>query len=128
MALRELSRSNRNCFRTGRRGLSPLRREHCGCAVAEGDVWSYRVVGPPPTLELVTHVDERKEYLDVQALISQPTVERFDVAVFHRPTRPDEVELHAVLIRPRVHRFACELGPIIDRDRHRRTAFGDYLR
>ena len=57
----------------------------CGCAIAQGAVWSYLVVVLPPTLELVTHVDEREEYLDVQALIPQPTVKRFDVAVFHRP-------------------------------------------
>jgi hypothetical protein len=40
-------------------------------------VWSYLVVVLPPTLELVTHVDERKEYLDVQALIPQPTAFAF---------------------------------------------------
>src|SRR5271167_5168245 len=34
LAFRVLGHSNRNCFWTGRRGLSPLRREHGGCAIA----------------------------------------------------------------------------------------------
>jgi hypothetical protein len=37
-------------------------------------MWSHLVVILPPTLELVTHVDERKEDLDVQAFIAQAPV------------------------------------------------------
>jgi hypothetical protein len=34
-----------------------------------------------------------------------------------RLARPDEVQIHAVLVGPEVHRLACELSPDIDGDR-----------
>jgi hypothetical protein len=52
----------------------------------------------------------------VQAFIAQPSVERFDVAVFHRFAWPDEVELHAVLICPYIHGLAREFSAIVHRE------------
>jgi hypothetical protein len=42
--------------------------------------WTHLVVVLPPALELVAHVGEREEDLDVQAFIAQPSVKRLDVA------------------------------------------------
>jgi hypothetical protein len=62
-------------------------------------VWTHLVVILPPALELVAHVGEREEDLDVQAFITQSPVERFDVAVLHRLAGSNEVELSLKLRR-----------------------------
>ena len=81
--------------------------------IGQGAVWPHLVVVLAPALELVTHVGEREEHLHVQALIAQPSVKGFDIAVLDRLARPDEVEVYAVLICPHIHGLACELGAIV---------------
>jgi hypothetical protein len=122
-----LSRPGRNGFRTGRGGLGPLRCEDRRRAIMQGAVWSYLVVVLAPALELVTHGSQCEEYLDVRAFVAQPPIKRFDLAVLHRLARPDEVGLHAVSIRPHVHRSTSKFRPIIYRDRYRGPARGDDL-
>ena len=56
------------------------------------------VIVPPPEMQLATSVGQGEEDLHVQALVPQLAVERFDIAVLDRLARPDEVQMHAVVI------------------------------
>jgi hypothetical protein len=38
--------------------------------------------------------------MDVQALVSEPSVKRFDEGIFHGFARPNEIQLHPTLIGP----------------------------
>src|ERR1700730_8727311 len=91
-------------------------------------VWTHLVVVLPPELELVAHVGEREEDLDVQAFIAQPPVKRLDVSLLYQLDRSNEVQLHADLIRRCVHRPTSKFSPVIHGDRHWRAALSDYLR
>ena len=50
-----------------------------------------------PQLEFFTDISQRKEYLHIQTLVPQPAVERFNIAIFHRLARPNEIQLYAIL-------------------------------
>ena len=65
------------------------------------------------------YVCEREEYLHVQALIAQPSVKGFDIAVLHRLGRPDEVELYAVLICLTSEDFVAQAWSLVGRKVHK---------
>jgi hypothetical protein len=90
-------------------------------------VRAHLIVILSPTLELVTHVGEDEEHLDVQPLVAQPSIKRLDITVFHWPARPDEFELYTMLVSLSVHRLTDELGAIIHCDRNGCSALCDYL-
>ncbi len=68
-----------------------------------------------PQGQLAASIGQREEDLHVQALVAQSSVEALEVAVFDRAPRPDEIQVHSVLISPEIRRSARELGSIIER-------------
>ena len=81
------------------------------------------IVVPPKRVDLLLRVLERREPMDVQTLLSKPTIEGFDRGVVGRLAASAEVEDHAVGVRPQVHRGTDELGPIVAVDALRQSAF-----
>ena len=77
-------------------------------------------------MQLTPSVGQGEEDLHVETLVPQLAVEAFDVAVLHGLARPNEVQMHAVLVGPEVHRLTCELGPVIDGDRLWSASQRDY--
>src|SRR5262245_30308792 len=60
---------------------------------------------------------ERHKLGDVQALVAQSPVERFDQSILDRLAGPDKVELNAVAPRPLVQEPRGELAAVVDSDR-----------
>jgi hypothetical protein len=71
------------------------------------------IVVPPKRVDLLLRVLERREPMDVQALLSKPAIEGFDRGVVRRLAAAAEVEDDAVGVRPEVHRGADELGAVV---------------
>src|SRR5215469_17585839 len=84
---------------TGRARLFPLANELLGRTIAERAVRAHTVVILSPALELLPDVGQVEEGFDVEALIPQSAVKRFDVAVIDRLAR-DELQAHTVLVGP----------------------------
>src|SRR5215470_20009135 len=61
-----------------------------------------------------------REDVAIQTLVAELAVEALDECILHGLSRSNEIETDAVRIRPRVHRAAHELCPVVDRDRRRR--------
>ncbi len=59
---------------------------------------SVRVVLPPPGFNLPAGVFEREEPVQVQALVTEAPVERFNVGIIGRFARPREVERDGVVV------------------------------
>ena len=53
------------------------------------------------------------EDLSIQELVSQSTVERFNVSVFPRTARLNEESFHADLFEPLPNGFSCELRSVV---------------
>lgn len=83
---------------------------------------SESVIVLAPGFKLLPGVGQIEEQVRIQTFVAQAAVEALDKAVFRRPAWPDEVELHAILIRPNVHHPAAKLGAVVDRDRDRQAA------
>jgi hypothetical protein len=58
---------------------------------------THLVVVLTPQLEFFTDIGQREEYLHIQTLVAQPAVERFNIAIFRRFARPNEIQLYAIL-------------------------------
>jgi len=71
------------------------------------------VVVVEPECQLPAGIGQAEEYLHVQALIAQSSVEALDVAVLDRPPWPDEVQMYSVQISPVIHSFTGELGSVV---------------
>jgi hypothetical protein len=65
--------------------------------------------------------------MHVQAFVSERTIEGFDKAIIGGLARAAEVNLHAVVIRPKIHESTRELAAVVDEDSHRRSTYSDYL-
>jgi len=63
-------------------------------------------------LQLLSSIFQRKEKLRVQTFIAQLPVEALDESILHRPSWPDELQPHAILIGPDVEGAAAKLAPI----------------
>jgi hypothetical protein len=63
----------------------------------------------------------------VQALVTKPSIERLDHRIIRGLSRPAEVELHAIEVRPQIQAPRDELGPVIDSNALRLTAIGGDL-
>ena len=61
------------------------------------------IVVPSECIDLAFSVGERREPVDIEALVSEAPVERLDRGVVRRLAAAAEVEHHAVGIRPEVH-------------------------
>lgn len=81
-------------------------------------MWSVVVVVVLPSLQLLARVEHRDELIDIQALVAQPPVERFDQPVVRGFARPRLVELDTAPVRPFVQCLGGELGAaVVARDR-----------
>ena len=77
-----------------------LRDKLVGCQVPQRAVWAVLIVVEPPRLDLRLRIRHGQELVDIQTLIPQAPVERFDERILHRFARPDEIQLDATTIRP----------------------------
>src|ERR1700728_363466 len=93
--------------------------------IGQRGVRTVMVVIVVPEGQLAASIGQREEDLHVQALVAQSPVEALDIAVLDRPSRPDEIQMHAVPVSPEVHGPAGELGPVVDGDRLSGTTTGD---
>jgi len=57
------------------------------------------IVIDAPRFDLRLGVVDRCELVDIQTLITQSTVKRFDERIFHGFAGSNEIQLHAALIR-----------------------------
>ena len=80
------------------------------------------VVIAAPLIQLAPRVGQVEKDLSIQAFVAQSAVEAFNVTILNRPSRPDEVELHSSLMRPYIHRLACEFAAVIGGNRLRHAA------
>ncbi len=87
-----------------------------GCSVFEAAVWPLRVVVDPPVLNDLLRLCEAGEPMPAQALLTEASVEAFHVCVLRRLARVDEVELHAVIVRPLVHSPSAQFRAITPSD------------
>jgi len=53
------------------------------CQVPERAVWASLIVVDAQGFDLRFRILDRRELMDVQALVSEPSVKRFDEAIFH---------------------------------------------
>jgi len=77
---------------------------------------AHGVVILPPVLDDPFGLGQRAEGLGIEALIPQPTVEAFDMTVFHRLARPDELQFDSPSMRPAVKGLAGKLWPVVRAD------------
>jgi hypothetical protein len=83
------------------------------------------VIVKPPGFNRCLGIGELGELVDVQTLVSQAAVKRFNEGVLHRFTRPNEVEWHASAIGPIFERPLLEFRPMIHRDRSWSRSFAE---
>ena len=74
---------------------------------------THGVVILPPVLNDPFGLGQRAEGLGIQAFIPQPAVEAFDMTVFHRLARPDELQFDSPLLRPAIKGLACKLWAVV---------------
>ena len=67
-----------------------------------------------PIIQHRSHMLERYELCDVQALVAQTAVEGLDEAVLRWLPRTDDVQLHAPLITPLIERSGGEFRSVAD--------------
>jgi hypothetical protein len=70
------------------------------------------VVVLAPQGQLVTSISQGEEDFHVQALIAQLAVEALDIAVLDRLARPDEIQVHSVLVGHRSIAFEANSVPL----------------
>ena len=63
-------------------------------------MWTVLIVIDPPRFDLGLRIFDRRELMDVQALVAQPPVKRLDERILHGFAGADEIELHAALRTP----------------------------
>ena len=68
------------------------------------------IVVARPRLDLGPRILERRELIDVQALVPPPAVERFDARILDRLPRPDEGELYSLPARMPIL-LLCAISP-----------------
>jgi hypothetical protein len=74
-------------------GRCPLSRNGYRRLILQRTVRSQEVVVLLPASQLLPHILEREEHLDVQALIPEPSVETLDEAILDGLARPNKVQL-----------------------------------
>jgi hypothetical protein len=81
------------------------------------------VAGGPPSIDLALRVVDRKELVGVQSFMPWLVSESRSETVFHRVSRPDEVDLYTASMRPLVKGLGRDLGGIVDRSRNFKPPF-----
>jgi hypothetical protein len=56
------------------------------CPVVERTVRAFAVVLPPPACQSASYIIERAEPVGVEALVAQPSLQAFNMAILHRPS------------------------------------------
>ncbi len=82
-------------------------------AIAKHAVRSMFVVVAPPGRDDGTSGVQRYEPMVVQALVPELAIEALDEGILRRAARRDELQVHAVAIRPLIERAAGELRPLV---------------
>src|SRR3546814_11097104 len=67
----------------------------------------------PPVLDQPPRRGQQGEPIDVEAFIPQRPVERLDIGIVGRLSRPGEVDPHAVMIRPQIDEPTGKFGAIV---------------
>lgn len=85
------------------------------------------VVVDQPSFDDGASLVESPEDVLVQAFITVSSVEALDVDALDRVPRADEVELHALLVRPGIERLPGELRDVVHGDDPRQATGGRQL-
>jgi hypothetical protein len=85
--------------------------------VSECAIWAHLIVVSAPILHLFGRVRKRQEPVGIQALRPEAAVERFDVGIVVRFSRPAEVERDALGVGPQIEVAGDEFRVLIDPDR-----------
>ena len=78
----------------------------------ESHVRTALIVVSPPGLGMSLRLGSRCEPVQVQAFVSERAVERLDVRIVGRSSRPREVHAHLVMVSPEIDDLPGELGAI----------------
>src|ERR1044072_914389 len=84
--------------------------------VAQRGMRAHRVVVPSPALDDDLCLAQRVEDLAIEQLVTQPGIERLDVAVLPRRARGDVGRLGADARDPGLDRLGHELGSVVGSD------------
>ena len=71
---------------------------------------------PSPRVNLALGVSQIQEPIHVEALVTEPAVERFHKRIVGRLARAEKVERGSVDGRPMIDRLQGELGVVVDPD------------
>ena len=74
------------------------------------------VIIHPPAIRNISQFVDAQEQFSVEQFISEPAVERLDIAVLPRTARGDVQGLHARFLQPFLHGFRDKLRAIIATD------------
>ncbi len=75
------------------------------------------IIISPPLFRLFPSILQTHKPVLVQTLEPESGIERLDISVVSRLTRPAEVELDVALVSPKVNILRDEFGAVIDLDR-----------
>src|SRR5271156_5641475 len=81
--------------------------------IAQRTVRAFPVILLPPVRQSVAHIVQGPEPTGVEALVAQPSVEAFDVAVLHRASRLDVHQPDLPVLRPGQYAPRGKLRPIV---------------
>src|SRR5687767_3115632 len=98
-------------------GVAELRCELRRGEAVERPMAARRVEPDPPRLDDAPRLGQRQEPVLTEALVPELSVEALDVRVLDGFAGPDEMELHLMLLRPRVDRATLKLRAVVDHDR-----------
>lgn len=76
-------------------------------------MWTVVVVVVLPNLQFLPGIVQRDEFVDVEELVAQPAVERFDQAIIRGLSGTGVVEFDPPQIRPFVQRFRGKFRPVV---------------
>lgn len=90
-------------------------------------MWSDVVVVDPPSFDLLPGVVQTQKPVDVQALVPERAVERFDERIVGGSARPGKVHRYLIFVCPPVQSFADELTAVVGLKSFGNTALGGKL-
>ena len=85
-------------------------------------MWANSVVIVTPAFDSFPCARQAEEPVGVEAFVTKSAIERFDVAILHRPTRFDVAQQHSMLFAPSAQGTRDELRAVVDVDLFRKAA------